>query len=109
MTENLPKDLVLTKGDVGSELAVLGGVDVDDIIKLWRGIVPLTPLPSLFVRTERQRTDYNVPSSIQHKQFYSTGWSRTTARKLLLENLEQQAHLQLSLWFHFSYLIRAHI
>lgn len=42
MTENLPKDLVLTKGDVGSELAVLGGVDVDDIIKLWRGIVPLT-------------------------------------------------------------------
>ncbi|KAJ9269962.1 hypothetical protein DTO212C5_3932 [Paecilomyces variotii] len=36
MTENLPKDLVLTKGDVGSELAVLGGVDVDDIIKLWR-------------------------------------------------------------------------
>ncbi|KAJ9297166.1 hypothetical protein DTO271G3_4459 [Paecilomyces variotii] len=36
MTENLPKDLVLTKGNVGSELAVLGGVDVDDIIKLWR-------------------------------------------------------------------------
>ncbi|GAD97668.1 conserved hypothetical protein [Paecilomyces variotii No. 5] len=36
MTENLPKDLVLTKGNVGSELAILGGVDVDDIIKLWR-------------------------------------------------------------------------
>ncbi|KAL1878860.1 hypothetical protein Plec18167_004155 [Paecilomyces lecythidis] len=36
MTENLPKDLVLTKGHVGSELAILGGVDVDDIIKLWR-------------------------------------------------------------------------
>lgn len=45
MTENLPKDLVLTKGDVGSELAILGGVDVDDIIKLWRGIVPLPPTP----------------------------------------------------------------
>lgn len=66
MTENLPKGIVLTKENVSSELAVLGGIDIEDIIKLWRGTIP----PTASRWTEQRRTNCIDSFSVQHKQPY---------------------------------------
>lgn len=39
MTQDLPAGLVTTTGKIGSELDGLGDVAVEDIAKLWRGML----------------------------------------------------------------------
>lgn len=97
----LPEGLVTTSETITGEIESVDHVDVADIIKLWKGIVPTG-------HRGRTRTKATF-DSILYEPETSCGWRGPTTGEFLLEIMEQRSYIEEYHWLSSGCPLRRHI